>query len=46
MVELDQLPEAVMHLAMGVVKAVAKFIHGWATSLNKSPILRNACIFV
>jgi hypothetical protein len=46
-VELDQLPEAVMHLAMGVVKAVAKFIHGWATSLNKSPYLTerlNFCI--
>jgi hypothetical protein len=44
MVELDQLPEAVMHLAMGVVKAVAKCIHGWATLLNKLPYLsfRNA----
>jgi hypothetical protein len=46
-VELDQLPEAVMHLTMNVVKAVAKFIHGWATSLNKSPYLTerlNFCI--
>jgi hypothetical protein len=47
LVGLDQLPEAVMHLAMGVVKAVSKFIHGWATSLNKSPYLTermNFCI--
>jgi hypothetical protein len=47
LVELDQLPEAVMHLAMGVVKAVSKFIHGWAASRNKSPYLAerlNFCI--
>jgi hypothetical protein len=46
-VELDYLPEAVMHLAMGVVKAVAKFIHGWASSRNRSPYLTelmNFCI--
>jgi hypothetical protein len=39
LVELDQLPEAVMHLAMGVVKSVSKFIHKWAASRNKSPTL-------
>jgi hypothetical protein len=45
--ELDQLPEAVMHLAMGVVKAISKLIHGWAASQNKSPYLAkrmNFCI--
>ena len=47
LIELDQLPEAVMHLAMGVVKAVSKFVHGWAASRNKSPYLAermNFCI--
>ena len=39
LVELDQLPEAVMHLAMGVVKSVSKFIHHWAAARNKSPAL-------
>ena len=36
-----------MHLAMGVVKSVSKFIHGWAASRNKSPYLAeriNVCI--
>ncbi len=47
LVPLDQLPEAVMHLAMGVVKAVSKFIHSWAAARNKSPYLAermNFCI--
>jgi hypothetical protein len=47
LVELEQLPEAVMHLAMGVVKAVAKFVHQWAAARNKSPYLAerlNFCI--
>jgi hypothetical protein len=39
LVEINQLPEAVMYLAMGVVKAVSKFIHQWAASRNKSPYL-------
>jgi hypothetical protein len=47
MVELDTMPEAVMHLAMGVVKSVSKFIHGWAAARSKSPYLSermNFCI--
>jgi hypothetical protein len=47
LLELEQLPEAVMHLAMGVVKAVSKFIHQWAAARNKSPYLAerlNFCI--
>ena len=47
LVELEQLPEAVMHLAMGVVKAVAKFVHKWAAARKKSPHLAerlNFCI--
>lgn len=47
LVHLDQLPEAVMHLAMGVVKAVSKFVHTWAKARNKSPYLAermNFCI--
>jgi hypothetical protein len=47
LVEMDQLPEAIMHLAMGVVKSVAKFIHQWAAARNKSPYLAerlNFCI--
>jgi hypothetical protein len=45
--EMHQLPEAVMHLTMGVVKSVAKFVHHWAASRNKSPYLAermNFCI--
>ena len=45
--ELDTLPEAVMHLAMGVVKSVSKFVHNWASARNKSPYLSermNFCI--
>ena len=47
LVQLDQLPEAIMHLAMGVVKAVSKFVHAWAAARNKSPFLSermNFCI--
>jgi hypothetical protein len=47
LVELDQLPEAVMHLTMGVVKSVSKFIHHWAAARHKSPTLSerlNFCI--
>jgi hypothetical protein len=47
LVNIAQLPEAVMHLAMGISKAVAKFIHAWAASRNKSPYLTermNFCI--
>jgi hypothetical protein len=45
LVHLDQMPEAVMHLAMGVVKAVSKFIHTWAKARNKSPYLSERMIF-
>ena len=47
LVGLNTLPEAVMHLAMGVVKSVSKFVHGWALARNKSPFLTeqmNFCI--
>jgi hypothetical protein len=39
LLDLDQMPEAVMHLAMGIVKSVSKFVHNWATSRGKSPQL-------
>jgi hypothetical protein len=45
--EMHQMPEAVMHLAMGVTKSIAKFIHQWAAARNQSPYLAdrlNFCI--
>jgi hypothetical protein len=45
LLELDQMPEAVMHLAMGVVKSVSKFVHNWATSRGKSPYLTQCMNF-
>ena len=45
LLDLDQMPEAVMHLAMGVVKSVSKFIHNWATARGKSPFLSQCMNF-
>ena len=45
LLELDQMPEAVMHLAMGVVKSVSKFVHNWATARGKSPYLAQCMNF-
>jgi hypothetical protein len=37
--ELDQMPEAPMHIIMGIVKAVTTLLHDWAVKVGKGSAL-------